>query len=397
MKRKKDVAVDQGVAAKAFEKAMFDLCNSPAFLNPREAFLAAVEEMSSNDAEKPPTVKLWKELYEVAKNIRMLEPWKYLNEDMRFTLLLPGRDEPVYIVVMGNAELTYGIGIYPGFESLRRLTFISDSDGEDVTAAFEQHCINLYFGEKEELEEQDHKAIIQTGNKFSDKGDWPYFRSMKPGFFPWFINRDEAKLALDVLQNFAMAFLAYVKEGMDVDFERGQTLLRFYDEAGKLWYNTAIKMPPVPFIEAKMIIPDELAASLKKKKKTKNNLGFILTYLPLPVQKSKKHRPKLPLVALLANMKSGKLIDHTLGLEQNEEGNMMDARVEYIGFLINHVENNGRPASIAVSNMDTYYFVEDFAKKLGIKLEVDERLSDITSMFLNTINMFDLAEEEFEA
>jgi len=58
----------------------------------------------------------------------MLAPWKNLHESQRITLLLPGKDEPVYIVVMGSGEMTYGIGVYPGYNSLYRLLKMSESE-----------------------------------------------------------------------------------------------------------------------------------------------------------------------------------------------------------------------------------------------------------------------------
>ena len=394
MKKKKDKEVNQTAAQKILEKTITDLCNSPAFTNPQEAYLATIDFMSSNTAETPVTVKLWKQLYEAAQVICKLEPWKYVDETMRFTILLPGRNEPVYIVVMGNAEMTYGIGIYPGFESLRRLLNIGDYEEEDLTAAFEQYCINLYFNDDDDLADHDQKVMKKIGVSFDGENKIPYFRSMKPGFLPWFINRDEAKLTLEALQNFTLAFLAYSKEGVDVDFDKGQTLLRFYDSDSGMWYNAGVKMPPVPFVEPRMLIPDDMASRLKKKKKNRQKLGFILTYVPVPYQKSKKHRPKMPLVAFLADMITGTLIDHSIGLGESETGNLLDEREQYLGLLIGYVMDNGRPASIAVANEDTYNFLEDFATKLGIKLVEDNRLMDIASLFVDAMGMLEPEEDD---
>ena len=393
MKLKKSNEVNQAAGTKIMEKAITGLCNSPAYTNPQAAYMVTMEAMSSNAAETPVTVKLWRQLYEVVQIIRQMEPWKYLDETMRITLLLPGRDEPVYIVVMGNAEMTYGIGIYPGFESLRRLLSMGDVEEEGISIAFEQYCINLYFGEKDELQDKDLSTIEKLGIKISGESEWPYFRSMKPGFLPWHINRDEAKLTLEALQNFSMAFASYAKEGIEVDFENGQTLLRFYDSDTDMWYNAAYKMPPVPFISPKMMIPDGMVSGIKKKKKNKAKLGFIMSYIPVPFQQSKKHRPRLPLVGILANLNDGMIVDHAVSGE-NPAGNLLDARAEFIEFLFNYVENNGRPASIAVPNEDTHSFLEDFASKLGIKLVIDERLTQISAMFTDMMGGFELIEDD---
>ena len=395
MKRKKDGGASKAAAQKLAEKTLADLCNSPAFTNPQEAYLATLDVMSFSKAETPVTVKLWRQLYEAAQAIYKLEPWKHVDETMHFTLLLPGRNEPVYIVVMGSGGVTCGIGIYPGFESLRRLLNVGDIDEEDMTAVLEQYCINLYFSDDDDLAEHDQKVMKKIGFSYDGENEIPYFRSMKPGFLPWFINRDEAKLTLEALQNFTMAFLAYSNEDVDVDFDNGQTLLRFYDSDSDMWYNAGVKMPPVPFVEPKMLIPDDLASRLKKKKKNKAKLGFIMTYIPVPYQKSAKHRPKMPLVAFLADMTTGTLVDHSVGLG-DETGNLLDEREHYLGFLIGYVMDNGRPASIAVANEDTYNFLQDFALKLGIKLVEDNRLMEIVSMFVDAMSMLESEEEEDE-
>jgi len=76
-----------------------------------------------------------------------------------------------------------------------------------------------------------------------EKNEWPYFRSMKPGFLPWHINGNEAELVIAALQNFVMAYKAYVEQDFEIDFEGDETLFHFYDDETDMWYNTVIKMP----------------------------------------------------------------------------------------------------------------------------------------------------------
>jgi hypothetical protein len=217
---------NEGSSAKRALKKVFDsILNAPAYTDPAAAYMANMAAISGTEKETPATDRQWEQLYEVVKNIRNLAPWQRLHESQRITLLLPGHNEPVYIVVMGNGKLTYGIGIYPGYDSFRRLTGMMENklDEADMSAAFGQHCINLYFGDREELEPKDRHVIKKLGLKFRGKNEWPYFRSMKPGFMPWFINYKEAELTVAALQNFAMAYVAYAKDGLKVDFENGET------------------------------------------------------------------------------------------------------------------------------------------------------------------------------
>jgi hypothetical protein len=207
---------------------------------------------------------------------------------------------------------------------------------------------------------------------------------MKPGFFPWYLSHDEAKLTIDALQNFCMAFISYVSNNLDVDFESGETLLRFCDTESGQWYNTALEMPSPPFIVPKMVITDELLiARLKKKKKTRAKLGFAVTYVPMPIQERKSDRPRVPRMAVLLDLNIGKPIGHATDEDRESIG---EATVQ---MLTDYIENNGRPASIAVADEDSGNYIEDFATKLGIKLTEDGRLSLLGSMLFGMMDMME--------
>jgi len=343
-------------------KAIEDLVSSPAYTDPVAAYVATMEALNAPPDHKSATTQQWDKLYEVAQNIFVAEPWKYLYNNDRIALLLPGRDEPVYIVVMGNGGMTYGIGIYPGYVALAGINKMEESLG-NTSVMFEQHCINLYYGDREELEASDRKVIKELGLKFRGKNCWPYFRSMLPGFVPWTLNYDEAELAITALQNFFMAFRAYGQEAMEVDFENGETLLRFYDPETAMWCNAPVKMPPAPIIQPKLFFSDdELILQLKKKKKSTTQLGLSISHIPAPVQENKNERPRIPIVALLVDTKSGMIINQAMDTDaRNVSASAVDMLIEYI-------IRYGRPASIAVSDELSANCVEDFTAKVGIKL-----------------------------
>jgi len=393
MERKKIPAAEQALAgtraASVLKKAMENLINAPAYTNPAAAYTANEAALEAAE-EIPVTREQWEKLYEVVRNIRLLAPWESLHESERVTLLLPGRDEPVYIVVMGSGGMTYGLSICPGYDSLNRLRRMEESyfDGNNLSVAFSQNCINLYFGDREELESRDKVVIKKLGLKFRGSNEWPYFRSMKPGFMPWYINRDEAELTIDALQNFAMACVAYQKKAFKVDFDKGETLLRFYDAEADIWYNTNVTMPPAPVIRPRLIIDDDnLIAGLKSRKKTRKKIGFSISYLPAPFQKSEMERPRMPRAAVLMDMNNGRLINQASDIDVDTisfGGAIIDM---FSGYIIEH----GRPISIAVNGDDRSY-IADFAEKLGINLVEDEKLAMIGSLMMDIMDMINSVE-----
>lgn len=346
----------------AIEKALHELTTAPPYTSPASAYAAKMEEMLSPQDNTPPTREQWEKLYEVAEKIFQLKPWEYLHESDNITILLPGRDEPMYMVTMGIGEVTYGVGIYPGYISRNALRKI-ETDASDgvVSAAFEQHCINLYFGNREELEPDDRKIIKDLGLKFRGKNRWPHFRSMIPGFIPWVLNYSEAELAIQALQNYVMAFVAYAK-GTSVDFENGETLLRFFAPELDMWINVPCEMPPVPIVTPRLQFRDDLTvAALKKKKKTAAKLSAVVSYLPAPIQENKNERPRLPLVAMLMDMSSGMIEGHAMEMTREDIGG---AAVE---MLVDYISQHGRPQSIDISDEFTHSILADFVSKVGIK------------------------------
>jgi len=366
-------------ALDALKRAFDVLLNAPAYTDPAESFRAIMAGILPAKEEAPVTHEQWEQIYEVTKNIRLLELWKCLHDSERITLLPPGRDEPVYPVVMGNGEMVYGIGIYPGYDSLRRLLEMMESPlrEDDMSVGLAQNCINLYFGNREELDPQDRKIIKSLGLKFRGRNEWPYFRSMKPGFVPWYINSEEADLVIAALQNFVMAARCYGRGDVQVDFEDGETLLRFCGDKDDVWYNTAVIMPPAPFVVPKYVMTDDaLLAQLKKEKKTDAKLGLGLTYLPGPVQENKNERPRVPQMAMMIELNSGIIVDCSVDDGGESIGaTMMDSLTRYI-------TKYGRPASIVVPDDGTADCVSDFAEKLGVELTEDEKLSAIIKKFM---------------
>lgn len=386
-KKKRANSQEHSAASAALEKALRTLTNGLAYTNPVEAYMAELNSFDIKSDESPVTDEQWEQLYEVTKTIRLLEPWKYLHESERITLLLPGRDEPVYVVVMGIGGLTYGIGIYPGYYSLRKLLKLTETEFEsgNISVAFEQNCINLYFGDREELEAKDKKIIKNLGLKFRGRNEWPYFRSMKPGFVPWYINSEEADLAIAALQNFTMAFVSYAKGAIKVDFEDNETLLRFYSPDMEMWYNLAFKMPPAPFIVPRLIISDEfLIAKLKKIKKNKTKIGFLMSYIPSPSYEGKNSRLKMARVIALFDMDEGEPLSQTISDEYESLGSAI------INTLADYIENNGKPLSISVPDEDTANYIGDFAKKVGIKLIESEKLMFFSNMLMDMMMYGDI-------
>lgn len=298
-------------------------------------------------------------------------------ESNLITIMLPGREEPVYCSVMGRGGECYAIGIYPGYESIHSFYRLAESSeaGLPFVLGFEQNCLACHFGDREEVTSEDREVYKMLGLRFRGQNEWIYFRSLEPGYIPWHINAEQADLLIQALQNFAMAFTYFLSEKIKVDFDNDETLLRFYSPEKELWLNTAIKMPPKPIVKPKLIVDNEiLMAQLKKQKCNGARLELEVAYLPAPIQENKSDRPYLPRLAILVDRSSGT----PLGQHMADKGGLIE--VDMLEMLTQYIKRFGRPMSINVRDDRAGRYIEDFCGKTGIKLIAGKGVPTIDRM-----------------
>jgi hypothetical protein len=339
---------------------------------------------------KEPTLEQWTQLYEVAKNIRAMEPWNILGEEELITIMLPGWDEPIFCSALGSCEECFGVGIYPGYiaiDSFYRL--LNAPEGKfHVLAGFEQTCLMCYFGDSKELTPRDREVIKDLKLRFRGKNEWIYFRSFEQGYFPWFINSEQANLLIQVLQNFVMACTHLDK--LEVKFDEGETLMRMYAPEKKCWLNAAIKMPPIPEIKRQLVVDDKkLIAQLKKAKFNTQKLEFEVMYLPIPIQENEEDRPRLAQTVLLADKTNETAIDQYIA-------DIDDTEVSILEALINYIEQYGRPLSINVRGEYTACYIRDLCKKAEIELIEGKGIPTIEKLLESMIKTIvkEIEEEE---
>jgi len=332
------------------------------------------KESSPCSARKKPSIEQWEALYEVAGNLKKLAPWRALYDTDILVLQLPSWEEPIYCSVMGQGGMSFGIGIYPGNESLLRLNRIIDQDAySPELLALEQDCLMCHFGDREDIEAEDRAVMKKLGLRFRGKNQWIYFRSMAPGQFPWYLDADQAELLTAAMQNLFMLCACYMEGKLEVDFEAGQTLLRWYDQEKEMWFNGVIPMP-TPALNRSLDLQDELLlARLKRRKKTSSRLELDSFYLPIPIQVDKLSPPVGIHMALLVDKDSGAILD------QDTVGPDMPALVAAPSMLVNYMEEYGRPAALYVRSEWMGTLLRNTCKAVGVRLIEDEGIPVLDS------------------
>jgi len=144
----------------------------------------------------PVPISTWKDLYAATKTFSALQLWRILDDRHVVGVRDPLSGETGYGIVMGSVGTVFGFCVYrgaEGFDIYRRLIEQEvDFEEDDVFAA--QDCIKLELGPRSDMKPEDMKVIRKLGLSFKGKNAWPEFRSMLPGYPPWFLTELEARL-----------------------------------------------------------------------------------------------------------------------------------------------------------------------------------------------------------
>lgn len=161
-----------------------------------------------------PTREQWQALYAVAAEFRQLAPWDWMTDGDLFGVEEPTTGEVGYCSVMGVGGQEFGLAVFvgaEGFAAYRKLA-LGEIDPESMEAAMVLRSLAVTFGAREELSQRDREVIRFLGLRFRGRDVWPWFRSERPGYLPWYLEQEEAHF-LELALRQAIHVAQQVKEG----------------------------------------------------------------------------------------------------------------------------------------------------------------------------------------
>lgn len=151
--------------------------------------------------ENPPSIPAMKRLYELASSLYGLCPWRVLDESQLILVRDSVSGELCYCSVMGMLGEVYSVHAYIGTESLR---LFRRMQAEEITDAGEffatQHSVSVEFVPKAELERPDRELLAALGHPQGRGLASPIFRTIRPGFHPWFVTEEEARTLAECIR-----------------------------------------------------------------------------------------------------------------------------------------------------------------------------------------------------
>jgi hypothetical protein len=156
--------------------------------------------------ETPPSFPAMKRLYELASDLYHLRPWRVLEESQLVLIRDSVSGELNYCAVMGSGGESYSMHVYlgaAGFRQFRKIHAGELTDPNEFLASM--HCVYVDFVPGEELEPPDQELLTALGHPKGKDRAAPIFRTIRPGFYPWFITADEARILAQGIQAIIVA------------------------------------------------------------------------------------------------------------------------------------------------------------------------------------------------
>ena len=326
-------------------------------------------EDTDEESDAPPTLAQWDRLYQAARLIRSIEPWKYLWSSDLITIVSAAGAEPVYCAVTGMDDYEIAVKVYPGYDAVNTYfrLYNAESGVYEYIEEMGQKCLVCYFADREELKAKEREVIKSLGIRFWGRDEWIYFRALDPGLYPWFISGKQADFLARTLLSVACACRYYIDKTPMKDLDESETILRFYSPEKGLWLNTITNLGPVRFDMTKTTVHDELLVTkLRKCPRNGMELELDVIWFPRAFRINRKHRPSYPrLIFIMDRAEEKNIARRVVAKGESLAHSMMD-------FLINYIEDEGKPASIHVRDERVSNIIGDLCSKTGIRVFEEE-------------------------
>ncbi len=329
--------------------------------------------------DNSPSPELWRRLYAVTNKFFDLAPWQWMSDADIFGVRDPKTGVVNYCCIMGQAGEHFALAVYLGEEGLKGyLQVFTGAIREDNPDALHvQKCLMASFGDKDNLIQEDRFIIKQLGLKFRGQNSWPLFRDYTPGFLPWLINDSQASLLETTIQQAGEVALRFQKNHALLSApDEHAFLVRALNKQG-IWIDEWV-MPKIDNYEPDVARETADGANdlsrLDKIKKSTGPYNGVLEidyfYSPMPIDDGKS-RPYFPRTMLCVDSDSFFI----LGVHMFEQGERPEKIREEI---INIIEKNAMvPKIIAVKRDDLFALLHPLAVRLGIVIELREKLPAI--------------------
>jgi hypothetical protein len=316
-----------------------------------------------------PDKKDWENLYRTAREFLLAAPWEWINSEELVAIENPLDGEVGFCSVLGAGRQEYGLGIYIGDAGYQ--AFMQLSSGKVEPEQFFDNVnfpmFSMLLVDRETLQKKDLEIIRSLKLQFRGKNAWPLFRSILPGYIPWFLFKDEALYLTDVMRQVLNIADRIKRNELDLAGKgsKNRVLTRCFREGQ--WIDEWRQPRPL----ARRSQTEEAIGAVKEAQLLllKNSAGPLsgeweldMFILPGPV-KSDSGRPFYPICILAIDKKQGLILNTRLLEPDLTPQNKQDELIRILK------ETRPMPATIWINSQPVKALLKPVAESLGINLK----------------------------
>jgi hypothetical protein len=324
--------------------------------------------------ERLPNLEEWRGLYKAIINVKEIAPWEWMEEIDIFGVQNPETDELGFVSVMGMLGEHYAVSVYLGSKGLDGFWRLQESGPfASPESLFEIPQFQASFANRNELHKKDYETIKKLKLKFRGKNAWPLFRSHQPGFFPWFVDAEEARFLRHALEQTVDVALRFKDDPLLLEPPDDEGyLVRVSSKKGNalIWEDRIMQVPPPEPQSIPIMMDMQMLEALQQTPQGKHKIESDFFMLPSPIHEGE--RPFFPYVLLTVDARSGMI----LGTELLHPQPSLEAMWGQVpATLISHLAGVGvLPKEIKVRSDLLFQLLQPVAEELGFKLKQSNRL-----------------------
>jgi hypothetical protein len=321
-----------------------------------------------------PTNEDWQRLYEVSIRLKDMAPWGWMTETDVFGVQDPETNEIGFVSIMGGAGEHFAVTVYLGAEALHSFWSLQDDEPIVPERVLEIPQLQVSFEDRGMLEKPDLDTIKRLGLKFRGKNAWPYFRSFRPGFFPWYLEGAECRfLAIALEQTLDVAPRSKMDASLLQPAGRDEYLIRTprRHDGSCEWEDQVMEvLPPVSRPLQIRVDLEELAA-LRQTPQGKLKIEMDFFIVPSAIQEG-DGRPFFPYILMGIEAKNGMVLFNEI---LKPETSLDAMRSSIPGTLVHVLAGSGMvPGEIKVRSTLLRCLLDPLARQLSFKLKQSKTL-----------------------
>lgn len=324
--------------------------------------------MTNKEKEK------WLKLYDVAQKIGAMNPWEYFEEKDCFSYVWKDKSKTLIFSFIGPSAQTCGIACYIGEENYIRARVRLTSKNEKREPMFMlQSALICLWDDRQDLSKESYAIIKELGLKFRGKGAWLNFERYEVGYAPVPLEECEVDLLTTAFGNLFMMLRAIYEGRLDPEFEKGKTLLRWYEPKDDLYYTHPFDIKIQTDVISRLVVTvreNDWMHQVRTMEHTDYSIEIDWSYVEFLCD-DETGRATYPQLLLAVERKTGFILHKELLSPSHNRADILFNTLDHL------IENYGKPKEILICDEDIKGVLEDVCKKVGIKLTVRKRLAAV--------------------